>query len=103
MVSVACMAILQIEHAITEYETWLVAFESLVEARRRAGVRSGRVGRPVGDPCYIVVSLDFDTIEEATAFLEILETKVWASATTAPALDGRPKTLILESEPAPII
>jgi hypothetical protein len=97
------MTTLHIEHPITDYPTWRAAFDRQVDARRRAGVVSGRVARPVEDPNYIVVALDFDTAEHAAAFLEFLETKVWASASAAPALGGRPRTSILRPEPAAVI
>ena len=97
------MATLHIEHAITDYETWRAAFDRLADARRNAGVVSGRVARPVDDPDYIVLTLDFDTREHATGFLRFLETQVWASPTAAPALDGRPRTVVLEPEPAAVV
>ncbi len=97
------MTTLHIEHPITDYDTWRIAFDRLADARRRAGVIAGRVSRPVDDPNYIVVNLDFDTAQHATAFLHFLETQVWASPAAAPALDGRPKTAILEPEPAAVV
>ena len=100
---VQLMTTLHIEHPITDYDTWLVAFDGLADARRRAGVVDGRISRPVDDPKYIVVNLDFDTSQHATAFLHFLETQVWASAAAAPALDGRPRTAILEPELAAVV
>ncbi len=96
------MATLHIEHPITDYDTWRVAFDGFADVRREAGVVSGRVARPVDDACYIFVSLDFGTAEQATAFLRFLESQIWASPTAAPALAGRPRTAILEPEPAPV-
>ena len=90
------MTTLHIEHPITDYDTWRTAFDSFADVRRQAGAVAERVARPVDDPHYIVVGLDFDTTDHATAFLHFLETQVWASATTAPALKGRPRTAILE-------
>jgi hypothetical protein len=98
----AFMATLQIEHPITDYDTWRQAFDTMAEPRRRAGVLRARVARPVDDPHYVVVHLDFDTTEEAEAFLGFLEKNVWASTSTAPALAGRPRTLILQPEVAPV-
>jgi hypothetical protein len=90
------MATLHIEHAITDLETWLSAFSGFVAARRNAGVRSERVQQPVDDPGYIVVDLDFGTVEEAEAFLRFLNDQVWAIPENAPALAGAPDTMILE-------
>jgi hypothetical protein len=87
---------LHIEHAITDIETWLSAFNGFADARRQAGVRAERVQRPVDDPAYIVVDLDFGTVDEAQAFLRFLKDQVWAIPENAPALAGAPMTLILE-------
>ena len=97
------MTTLHIEHPITDYDTWRAAFDSLIDARRKAGVVSGRVARPIDNPHYIVLGLDFDTNEQATAFLRFLETQVWVSATTAPALAGQRRTAILGPEQAAVV
>jgi hypothetical protein len=90
------MATLHIEHAITDLETWLSAFNGFADARRGAGVRSERIQQPVDDPGYIVIDLDFATADEASAFLRFLEEQVWAVPDNAPALAGTPDTMILE-------
>ena len=91
------MATLHIEHRITDFDTWSTAFTRFGEARRNAGVRGHRVQRPVDDPGYVVIELDFDTTDEASAFLGFLRTKVWAIPENAPALAGTPETMILEA------
>jgi hypothetical protein len=90
------MATLHIEHAITDLETWLSAFNGFAEARRGAGVRSERIQQPVDNRGYIVVDLDFATAEEAGTFLRFLREAVWAVPENAPALAGTPNTMILE-------
>ena len=90
------MATLHIEHAITDLETWLSAFNGFADARRNAGMRSERVQQPVDDRGYIVVDLDFATVDEAQAFLRFLNEQVWAIPENAPALAGAPHTMILE-------
>lgn len=91
---------LHIEHSITDYATWRTAFDSFTAVRREAGVLAERVARPVDDPEYIVVDLDFGSTAQAGAFLRFLTDHVWSSATAAPALVGRPRTAILRGEPA---
>ena len=91
------MPTLHIEHPITDLETWLSAFNAFVDARRQAGVRGERVQRPVDNPDYIVVDLDFDTVEEAEAFLRFLRDQVLAIPENVPALAGAPDTMILET------
>lgn len=90
------MPTLHIEHAITNFDTWKLAFNRFAEVRRDAGVRAERVQRPIDDPRYVVIDLDFDTSDQAEAFLLFLRTKVWATPDNAPALAGTPETTILE-------
>lgn len=90
------MATLHIEHSITDFATWTSAFNRFADVRREAGVRAERVLRPVDDPMYVVIHLDFDTTDDAKAFLHFLNTKVWAIRENAPALAGSPETMILE-------
>lgn len=94
------MATLHIEHPITDFETWKAAFDGFAEQRKNAGVRGHRILRPVGDVRYVVVDLDFQTLDEAERFLHFLQTKVWNSAENAPALVGTPQTKILEAADA---
>ena len=90
------MATLHIEHAITDFDTWTRAFNGLADARRNAGVREQRVQRPVDDSKFVVIDLDFDSAEDANAFLNFLTVRVWASPESSPALAGSPATMILE-------
>ena len=90
------MRTLHIEHPITDLETWVAAFNRFADARREAGVRAERVQRPVDNPSYVVIDLDFDTTEEAGAFLGFLENQVWKIRANSPGLAGTPETMILE-------
>jgi hypothetical protein len=96
------MPTLHIEHPVTDFGAWNSAFTRFAEARHQAGVRAQRVQRPVGDPNYVVVDLDFGTRGEAEAFLRFLETQVWGIPENAPALAGSPQTMILEPAPATV-
>lgn len=89
------MPTLHIEHPITDFETWSAAFRRFAEARRHAGVRGQRVQRPIDDPNYVVVGLEFDSAEAAGAFLSFLTTTVWANRENSPGLAGTPRTRIL--------
>jgi len=88
------MTTLHIEHQISDFERWYAAFQSFEEARNRAGVRAQRVQQPVDDSQYIVLDLDFDTVDQARRFLEFLRTNVWCSPERAPALVGEPHARI---------
>ena len=85
------MATLHIEHAISDFGTWREAFDRFAEARLGAGVRGERVQRPVDDPRYVAIDLEFDTREQAEGFLGFLKAKVWGVAENAPALVGAPQ------------
>ena len=91
------MTTLHIEHAIVDFDLWNSAFDRFAEFRVNAGVRAQRVQRPVDDPRYVVIDLDFDTVGEAEKFLVFLREKVWSSPENAPGLAGTPQTKILES------
>lgn len=91
------MFTLSIEHAISDFATWKQAFDRFAEARENAGVVSHRIRRPVGDPHYLVIELDFEAQEEAQGFRQFLQSVVWANRNASPALVGAPETRVLES------
>lgn len=93
--SEAKMPILQIEHAISDFNVWTQAFDADPVRRQESGVRRYRVFRPVDDPQYVKVDLEFDGLSEAEAFREALN-ELWGSGRAAPALAGSPETRIVE-------
>ena len=92
------MPTLHIEHAISDFEVWQQAFKRFDGARQQAGVRSHQVRRPVDDVQYVVIDLDFDTVEQAERFRDFLHQNVWSSSANSPALAGPPQTRILQME-----
>ena len=88
------MPTLHIEHAISDFGVWQQAFTRFDAARQQAGVRSHQVRRPVDDH-YVVIDLDFDTVDQAERFRDFLREKVWSSSANSPALVGSPETTIL--------
>jgi hypothetical protein len=90
------MTTLHIEHAIVDFELWSSAFDRFAEFRAKAGVRAHRIQQPFDDPHYVVIDLDFGTVDEAEKFLAFLQDEIWASPENAPALVGTPQTRILE-------
>lgn len=91
------MYTLQIEHEIKDFGMWKAAFDRDPVNRAASGVTAHRISRPVDDPHYVVVELDFARRDQAEALLANLQANVWNSDTLAPALKGAPKTRILES------
>ncbi len=90
------MITLRIEHAIHDYDQWKAAFDGFADVRANAGVRGHAIRGPVEDPTYLMVDLEFDTVEDAGAFAQFLEQQVWSSPQSAPALVGTPRTRLLE-------
>ena len=91
------MATLHIQHPVTDFDTWAAAFNGFAEARRKAGVRAERIQRPVDDPKFVVIDLDFDSAGDAASFRGFLSTQVWANPENSPGLAGAPETMILEA------
>jgi hypothetical protein len=60
--------ILQIEHQIRDFDAWKEAFDCDPVGREQGGVRRYRVLRPVVDPNYVMVDLEFDSPSETEAF-----------------------------------
>jgi len=87
---------LHIQHPITDFGTWASAFNRFADARRHAGVRAQRVQQPVDNPKFVVIDLDFDTVDEAEGFLTFLRSKVWAQPENSPGLAGTPMARILQ-------
>ena len=91
------MIILHIEHAITDFATWKAAFDRFADARTASGVRHETIHQPVDDDRLIVIDLGFDSVAEADQFRLFLETAVWTSPESSPALLGTPRTTILQA------
>lgn len=91
------MHILRIEHQIRNFDSWKAAFDRDPVGRAQGGVRRYRILRPLDDPNYIMVELEFDSPREAEAFLATLERDVWGSREAAPALMGSPRARIVEA------
>jgi hypothetical protein len=90
------MVTVRIEHPITSFERWKEAFDRDPVDRRGSGVRRYQILRPVDDPEFIMIDLDFDTRTEATSFVSAMR-RVWASPQAAPALGGSPRATIAEA------
>jgi hypothetical protein len=88
------MTSLHIEHPVNDLEPWLATFRSFDDFRAQGGVTAVQVRHGVDNPNYIAVDLEFESVEQARAFLAQLETQIWPNA---PHFDGIPTTRILET------
>ena len=67
------MATLHIEHKISDFATWKAAFDRFAGRRREAGVTAYRIHQPHDDAAYVVLQLDFPSVQLAQTFLEFLD------------------------------
>lgn len=63
------MTTLRIEHAIHDYDLWKTAFDGFADVRTKAGVNAFTIRRPVDNPKYLMLDLEFDTTERAALLL----------------------------------
>lgn len=70
------MFILHIEHPVPSYEGWKKAFDSDPLDRKKSGVRSYRILRPVDDPDYVLIELEFEELEAAQSMHQALK-QLW--------------------------
>ncbi len=89
------MHVVQIEHAVRDFDTWKAAFDSDPAHREASGVRRYQVLRPTDDPRYVAVDLEFESLAAAEAFKVALE-GVWRSPQALAALGGAPKARIVD-------
>lgn len=71
------MTILHIEHPVQDYNGWKNAFDSDPVGREKSGVRRYKILRPIDNPNYVMIDLEFDTPRQAEALLAAMRT-VWS-------------------------
>jgi len=88
------MVVLRIEHPVPDYEGWKKAFDSDPVGRQKSGVLRYQVLRPVEDPKYVMIDLEFATKAQAEALLAALR-GVWGRVQGQTMTD--PKARIVEA------
>jgi len=91
------MITVRIEHPVKSFESWKGAFDADPVDRRGSGVRRYQIFRPIDDPAFVMIDLDFDSESEAANFLTAMR-RVWKSPQAAPALDGEPRARMVQAE-----
>ncbi|MHB8459543.1 MAG: hypothetical protein ACYDAK_08370 [Candidatus Limnocylindrales bacterium] len=89
------MSVVQLEHPIRDFESWKDAFDRDPVRREESGVRRYRIFRPVDDPEYVAVDLEFDDRTTAEAFKLALE-ELWRSPHATSVLGGAPRVRVVE-------
>lgn len=93
------MPTLLIEHSVTDFTIWHDAFVRLAARRNEGGVTGERILQPVDDPHYVLIDLDFATLQAAQRFQQFLQTQVWSNPGNSPALEGTPRSRIADTAP----
>ncbi len=87
------MVILQIEHPVQDFGAWKRVFDNDPAKRKEGGVQRYKILQPAGDPKYVIVHLEFDDVDKAKSFQEVLK-KLWTN------VDGKlintPQSKIIE-------
>ena len=73
------MILLHIEHATLNFDAWKVSFDNYAELRQQSGVRCYRVSRPIDNPNFAMIDLEFDSLGEAEFLLAAVQ-QVWQRA-----------------------
>ncbi len=72
------MYMLRIQHPVPSYEGWKKAFDSDPVGRQKSGVRRYQILRPLNDPNFVMIDLEFDTSSHAEALLAAMRA-VWGN------------------------
>jgi len=70
------MYMLRIEHPVANFDGWKQAFDSDPVSREKSGVRRYQILRPIDNPNYVMIDLEFDTAGQAEALLAAMRV-VW--------------------------
>jgi hypothetical protein len=72
--------IVRIEHPVPDYDSWKRVFDAKgPELRTRHGARSYQVLRPIDDPRYVMIDLDFGSQTEAEGFVATMR-QLWSGS-----------------------
>jgi hypothetical protein len=90
------MPVLQIEHAVRDFDRWKQAFDSDPVGREKGGVRRYRILRATDDPNLVLIDLEFDDPDEATAFQGKLH-ELWSGGASERLGLESPQARIMEA------
>jgi hypothetical protein len=89
------MVILQIEHPVPSFDAWKKVFDSDPVNRKQSGVRRYRVLRPIDNPNYAIIDLEFDSVNEAEGLLAAMR-EVWRGV-QGTIIESSPRVRIVEA------
>jgi hypothetical protein len=88
------MALLRIQHAVSDFDEWKRVFDSDPIDRRGGGVRRYRIHRVAAEPNVVMIDLELDSVAEADAFLQKLH-QLWEGP--GRAVMQNPEAWVLET------
>ncbi len=74
------MIILHIEHTVMNFDEWKASFDGYEDFRQKSGVRRYQISRPIDNPNFAMIDLEFDTLQQAEALLSGVQ-QVWQRVT----------------------
>lgn len=84
----AKVPILRVQHSVPAYDDWKRAFDRDPIDREGSGVRRYQIHRPVTDPSFVMIDLEFVSLDEAEDFLQRLRA-LWDGPGRAVTQDPR--------------
>lgn len=88
------MAIVHIEHDVSDFDAWKAMFDADPLDRQGSGVRRYQVQRGTTAPNHVVIDLELDDADQAGQMLERLRA-LWAGP--AAAVMQNPSGMVLET------
>jgi hypothetical protein len=91
------MPVLLIEHQVPNYNGWKKAFDSDPLDRKKSGVKSYTIFRDHENAGYVMVTLEFEKMDEAASMLERLR-KLWNQVEGTVMIGGKARIVELVEE-----
>jgi hypothetical protein len=70
------MPILHVQHSVSSFDGWKRAFDNDPVGREAGAVRHYTIHRSVTDPNFVMIDLEFDAVDQAEKFLQLLR-ELW--------------------------
>ncbi len=86
------MVLLHIEHTTLNFDAWKTSFDSYAALRQQSGMRRYRIARPVDNPNFAMIDLEFDNLSDAESLLAAVQ-QLWQHAAGTLIKDPQWRTL----------
>jgi len=87
------MTTILIKHPVEDYDKWKAEFDAFHDHRKASGETSFQINRPIDDPNNLVILFEWDSAENAKAFLDSTDLK---EAMQRAGVLGQPEITIME-------